>query len=401
MKTSFMNKKIALAAGILAVILLISTGVYLYLKTPVHLLAIDVNPSIELRTDRLNRVVSINPVNEDAISMMAGYQLSDRDLETVIEDIVNRMIFFGYLTSDQKNQILITADDTYTSAVILDQVNTAISDYMSERQLEVEVWQQQLTADGVQVDAAHASNVSFGKLAIINELIAAGSGLKEEELTGLSIRDLIAYAVSQGISLEGLIENYNDAISEQTQAASEDADAVSSATTKVDGNSSENIISKAVEDATKAEDAQEESMEDAEDDDEDSVKAADSQEDSDEDADEDSDEDSDHKGNNYDKEVKEVEDGDSDTEDSDYEDASDEDDNDYDIEENDQGEDDNDHEDAYYEDSEDNDSEDQEDGQSYYEEDQDEDNGDQEDQDDDGDRNNWGDDNQRGDDNED
>lgn len=393
MKTSLINKKSIIAAGILAVLLVIGTGVYLYLKTPVHLLAIDVNPSIELRTDRLNRVVSVNPVNEDAVNLMAGYQLDDRDLETVIGDIVDRMIFYGYLTSDRKNQILITADDTYTSAEILGQVNTAIADYMSERQLEVEILQQQLAADSLAVDAAHANNVSFGKMAIINELMANGSTMTADELAGLSIRDLVAYAEARGVSLEDLIDNYKDILAEQADTVAEadtvtdantasEVDAVSSATTKETANNTGDIISKAVESAIGTGDAQSVSVEDMEDEDEDSISGRDSDEDAYEDAEDNDDGQEDDAKEHKERSRKNHEsayqasesDAEEENSDADYEDAADED-NDYDVEDSDRDEDTSEHEDAYYEDSEDNDSQGNEDEDSYYEEDREDEDG--------------------------
>jgi hypothetical protein len=377
MKTILMQKKAMIAAGIIAIVLLLGAGAYVYLKTPVNLLAIDVNPSIELRTNRLNQVVSIDPVNGDAADLMAGYQLEDRDLENVIEDIVDRMIFFGYLTADQQNQILITADDTYNSTDLLNTVNSAIADYMAQRQLEVEVFRQQLSVNSTQEDAAHANNVSFGKMSIINELTANGVNLTTEELAGSSVRQLIEYAVAQGISLEDLIDNYNDIIKEQLKdtAAATDISDVDAAKDEnedviqegIDGNAA-SVEDTSEEDDASIEDAEEADLDSNEDADEDVKTYKASKEDADQGEDYDDTE-------NEDEDTYEASDENngSQGEDQKYEDASDEGENDEDaFEEADDNESGSSHEDSYYEDSENEDSSEiEEDGNSYYEEDQD------------------------------
>jgi hypothetical protein len=210
MNTITKKRKSILAIGLIAAVLLIGTGVGFYLKAPNSMIAIDINPSIELHTNRLNQVVSINPVNEDAVQLMAGYQLKDRDLEDVIEDIVDRMILGGYLITGQENQILITGDDTNTSVELLSKVNTAISAYLQQKQLQAELLQQRIEISDADEEIAHDNDVSAGKMAIINKLLENNNGLTTEELASASIKELVQLSIDYNISLEDLIDNYSD-----------------------------------------------------------------------------------------------------------------------------------------------------------------------------------------------
>jgi hypothetical protein len=209
------KKKSILAIGLIATVLLIGAGVTSYLKMPNNMIAIDINPSIELHTNRLNQVVSVIPVNEDAVQLMSGYQLEDRDLENVIEDIVDRMILSGYLIAGQENQILITANDTNTSDELLGQVNTAIATYLQEKQLQVGLLQQRIEISDADEVIAHENNVSAGKMAIIDKLLENNNNLTVEELASASIKELFQLSIDYNISLEDLIDNYSEVMENQ------------------------------------------------------------------------------------------------------------------------------------------------------------------------------------------
>ena len=94
MNTNCIHKKRGILFGLLAAVLFAAGALYFYLTTPVNFLAIDLNPSIEIQTNRLDKVVSLKASNADAKKLLEGYKLTDRDLDDVIEDLVDRMIYF-------------------------------------------------------------------------------------------------------------------------------------------------------------------------------------------------------------------------------------------------------------------------------------------------------------------
>lgn len=343
----------AIAIGGISLFITAAAGMGLYLNAPSNMFSIDVNPSIELHTNRLGYVVSVDPVNEDAKLIMAGYQLNDRDLETVIEDIVDRMILNGYLISEDTNQILITADEDI-STDFMDKVDTLLTEYLQEMQFDVSVLDQLIDMNAESIEAAHDYEISVGKMAIIEKLLSENPNISLEDLVDESIKQLMQLAEEQGISPDNLITNYNGVAADQGSSA----DAVSSATTnvtedfKVDEGA--NIIETSdkndIDDMDTEDTELEDSEEDAEDSDDDKVTQKYRNEDS-------SEEDRD----------------DADEEDGSYEDSQDED--GYDEDEDSDEEDDEDSyeedEDSDYEDEEDADEQDWDEEDSYYNEDRD------------------------------
>lgn len=64
-------------------------GLGLYLGGPSQYLAFDINPSIEIKANRLNQVVSLKGTNEDGKELLQGYHMEDRNLDRVLEDVVD------------------------------------------------------------------------------------------------------------------------------------------------------------------------------------------------------------------------------------------------------------------------------------------------------------------------
>jgi len=226
-KLSKAGKAVAIAGA--SLFITAAAGAGYYLNSPSNLVSIDVNPSIELHTNRLGYVVSIDPVNSDAEQLMAGYQLTDRDLESVIQDIVDRMIFSGYLVSPTTNQILVSADEN-TSTDLLNRVDTAFNDYLQEKQLDVAVLDQTVDMNSDNLASAHQNDVSVGKMAIIDKLTENDRNVTAQDLADYSVKELISLAISQGISLEDLISNYNEALSNAALTPTDAPTAVPTAT---------------------------------------------------------------------------------------------------------------------------------------------------------------------------
>ena len=201
---------LALPIGIISVFLVIGVIAGVYFLAPSNYLSLDVNPSIEFQTNRLNNVVSINPVNEDAKKIMAGYELTDKNLEVVIKNIVDRMILNGYIAPDKDNQILITTQDKNAAPELSQDVNDILTTYLNEKQLNANLIQQSIKVSSKDIENAHENSISAGKMALIEKLIQSDSSLTLDELSKTRVSDLITLAKTKNINLDGLIDETND-----------------------------------------------------------------------------------------------------------------------------------------------------------------------------------------------
>ncbi|MBP1755626.1 MAG: uncharacterized protein H6Q59_2024 [Firmicutes bacterium] len=241
------RKKSIIMIGLVTAIVVMGFGLGFYLKSPINMVTIDINPSLELHTNTLGYVVSVDPVNEDAVQLMAGYKLVNRDLESVIENIVDRMILNGYLIAGQKNQILISAEGSISANKLLGKVKKNISNYAQSKQLMVEVLHQSIDINEAEVELAHEYNISVGKMAFIDKLAESSNSLPLDELAKTSVKDLIQFSVDQNIPLEDMIQNYSEVIDNQpvevevVNDKNNPMDALSSATMNADAETVINV----------------------------------------------------------------------------------------------------------------------------------------------------------------
>ena len=199
-----------------AVLAVAAAALAYYLLAPSGYLSLDVNPSIEIRTNRLDQVVAVTGANEDGKALLEGYRLTDRDLDDVIEDLVDRMILQGYLGDGKTNDVLITVDDDTVSAKTLDRVNAKVEDYVAYRNLTANVLSQKIDVSDDLLETASQHHVSAGKMAVIDRLVQRDSSLSPEDFADIRISDLVSYAKEKNISLE-LLEDRLDDLADRTR----------------------------------------------------------------------------------------------------------------------------------------------------------------------------------------
>ena len=104
----------AYAAAALALVFLggvINTvGTKLLQNTVSNTVSLDVNPSIEIKLNRNERVVAVVPLNEDAEKVVGSMDFSGVPLDLAVNALIGSMVRNGYL-SEYANSVLVTVDD--------------------------------------------------------------------------------------------------------------------------------------------------------------------------------------------------------------------------------------------------------------------------------------------------
>ena len=121
------GKKLAAVAAVLALVVGIGIGAgsYYFNNTVVTTVSLDVNPSIELRVNRNERVLEATALNTDAKAVLGEMDLKGSDLDVAVNAIIGSMLRNGYI-SEIANSILISVDSKdATSAAALREKLTA------------------------------------------------------------------------------------------------------------------------------------------------------------------------------------------------------------------------------------------------------------------------------------
>ena len=188
------NKKIGLSLVLALVAVLAFVGIRL--NQPAYSLTMDVNPSIEIVSNRLDKVVQVNPLNKDAREMLKDFKIKDRNLKDTIEDLADLMVLKGYISGGKDNLVMITVNDNAINQDSVDKLNSAIVAYLENKQIEATVFNQA-------IDKKYEDSKT-GKELIAEKISKLDHDLDYDQLSGLTLKELVKLAEKRNISSEKL-----------------------------------------------------------------------------------------------------------------------------------------------------------------------------------------------------
>ena len=194
-KTS--NRKWAtLVAACLAVILLCGGGVFYQRAHAVaSVVSLDVNPSIELKVSRNEKVLVCTPLNEDAKAILAdmsnGADLKGAKLDVAVNAIVGSLVRNGYLDSIS-SAIMISVEDKDAARAekLQRELTSTVDGVLQTSEAKAAVLTQTLTQDAAREQQARENSISTGKAALVNRVLAINPALKFDALAKLSVEEL-------------------------------------------------------------------------------------------------------------------------------------------------------------------------------------------------------------------
>ena len=190
------KKWATLVAACLAVLLLGGGGVlYQQANAAASVVSLDVNPSIELRVSRSEKVLACAPLNEDAKAILAdmggGADLEGAKLDVAVNAIVGSLVRNGYLSSIS-SAIMISVEDKDTTRAekLQRELTDAVDGVLQTSEAKASVLTQTLTQDAARDQQAQENNISTGKAALVNRVLAINPELQFDALAKLSVEEL-------------------------------------------------------------------------------------------------------------------------------------------------------------------------------------------------------------------
>ena len=183
-------------AACLAVMLLGGGGLFYQRANAVaSVVSLDVNPSIELKVNRSEKVLVCTPLNEDAKAILAdmgnGADLKGAKLDVAVNAIVGSLVRNGYLNSIS-SAIMISVEDKDTARAekLQRELTSAVDGVLQTSEAKAAVLTQTLTQDAAREQQARENNISTGKAALVNRVLALNATLKFDALAKLSVEEL-------------------------------------------------------------------------------------------------------------------------------------------------------------------------------------------------------------------
>lgn len=184
-----------LIAACLAVMLMGGGMVYQQAYAVTSIVSLDVNPSIELKVNKGEKVLVCEALNAEAEAVLAdmngGADLKGTKLNVAVNAIVGALMRNGYLDGISSAILISVEDGDETRAARLQQELTAEVDTVLLAQAsEAAVFSQTVKKDAALEKQAKENQISTGKASLITRIMELNHALAFEELATLSAEEL-------------------------------------------------------------------------------------------------------------------------------------------------------------------------------------------------------------------
>ena len=169
--------------AIICMALIIVAGVngYLWVKTPVSYISIDVNPSIELALNRFDRVVSVTAYNSEGEEVIKDLPLKGKIYTSAIDTIVESKTMNIYLTENSELIFTIAAQSSHES-----KINTGVKNRCGHTGHN----SQSVTTDTGIVQDAHNCGLSIGKYYAYLQLVQYDDTITTDDCHNMSMSEI-------------------------------------------------------------------------------------------------------------------------------------------------------------------------------------------------------------------
>ena len=208
------RKKPAIRAALIAACLLLaavlSLSGYAYSTQETSWISLDVNPSLEIVTNRKDRVLRVEPRNADGEAILEGMDLKGADLDVAMNAILGSMVKQGYLT-DVKNAILVTVESRngQKAQELRTRLDEDISQSLTDTGITPTVIQQSGDAGlREQVEReAQEKGVSYGKALMLHRLEEQFPELRGQGLETMSVTQIADLVTKHGLDLDRVLDD--------------------------------------------------------------------------------------------------------------------------------------------------------------------------------------------------
>lgn len=187
---------------------------------------IDVNPGVEIVTNKKNKVLKVQSTNQDGAAVIDGMNLKNTELKVAVNALIGSMVQKGYIQNDNTGILVTVRNDNEdkankVKAEVLNDINTALS----TNSVQATVINQTVKTTVDAKKFAAENNISIGKAVFVLNLAAKDSSLDAKELARMKVSEIASLVVQKGIDIRDIVDyDSDDSIWENIADAIEDID---------------------------------------------------------------------------------------------------------------------------------------------------------------------------------
>ncbi len=207
MKKTFLRWGALAAAFVMLLGCAVMLSRFIVSGTPTAVIALDVNPSLEIEVNEKEKVIAVNALNADALTVIGDMELKGVGLDVAINALIGSMLQNGYISAEQ-NSILISvdADNAERAALLRTSITEKVSAILVNRNIDPSVLSQLFDRDTEQTEEGASAAVSelADKILAAGLKDAHGNPYTRSDLVSMKINELKLILESKDLNIDGI-----------------------------------------------------------------------------------------------------------------------------------------------------------------------------------------------------
>lgn len=166
-------------AAAAVIIFTLALGIYEMWFVPVTVVSIDVNPSLELRVNRLDRVLDAKAFNDDGTEILDSLSVTGKNYEQAINTVLSNSEFSEYLNSDSLLTFTVASEN---DEEIISRINRCLKNADQQGVC--------IAASSDAVNEAHSLGLSLGKYQAYLEISQYDNTITPEDCRNMTMKEL-------------------------------------------------------------------------------------------------------------------------------------------------------------------------------------------------------------------
>ncbi len=175
-------RRLAFVATTLLLTVGLSFGGYAYWTTPVAWLDVDINPSVELSVNGLNRVIGATGVNEDGRTVLTDLRLAGRPVDRAVARLVEKAQAEGFVPDGAVVSLTTLADEDKQAPKVARAARKGTDEALAATDTEVEVVEDSVPVTLRDQALASGYEITPGKYNLIRKMMRE-AGVELDEVT--------------------------------------------------------------------------------------------------------------------------------------------------------------------------------------------------------------------------
>ncbi|MEG0595073.1 MAG: hypothetical protein RR514_07630, partial [Christensenella sp.] len=164
---------------------------------------LDINPGIELRLDKHDKVLEVIGINDDAKAMLAHTSFADKTLDETLSILTALLVQDGYFPQNRGAILLSVSDrDDMRAAELSKAITIELEKMLKSNGVHANIMAQDIKSDRKLQNSAQKYGISMGHMSIIEHIMAVNPAVTIEELLKLSSQELIDMLDDTGVTAD-------------------------------------------------------------------------------------------------------------------------------------------------------------------------------------------------------